>query len=159
MDTTVSIYISENCSPELRGIYSGLSYAFFYFGKVVEFLLAVYLFYKWLAICNGAIGFVVVILSTYLLRESAHFLIAQNRTSEAEAIYDYMHVLKRARTRFDFKHVKLYIREQLAYVHSYRSKETFKSLRIVLLTSFFSMVCAFVVVNLFVAKAVLSKYG
>jgi hypothetical protein len=86
MDTTVSIYIGENCSPELRGIFSGLSYAFFYFGKVVKILLAVYLSYKWLAICNGAIGFVVIILSTYLLRESAHFLIAQNRTSEAEAI-------------------------------------------------------------------------
>jgi MFS family permease len=159
VDTAVSIYIGENCSPKLRGIYSGLSYAFFYFGEVVEILMAVYLSYEWLAICNGAIGCVVVILSRYLLRETAHFLIAKDRTGEAEMNYDYLHVLKRARTRFNFEHIKLYVREQRSCIFSYRSKEISKGLRIVLLTNFLSAACGFSVVNLFVAETVSLKYG
>lgn len=77
-DVTSTIYLGENCHPQLRGIFGGISVAFFYLGQLVEFILAAYSSYNTVAIVNASAG--LFALGTILVSfETAQYLIIKGK--------------------------------------------------------------------------------
>lgn len=156
-----SIYIGENCSPKVRGIFSGFCLAFFYFGEVMEFLLATFLSYDWLAIVNCIFGFI-ALLSTALLKEPAHYLIIEGNLAKAEQNYHWLHDLENPTTKQEFEDIKQYVREEKDRSFSWRmlcDREVYKSMRIILLIHFLSYFCGFTAINAFVTIALSGSTG
>lgn len=147
-----SIYIGENCSSKLRGIFNGLCTSFFYFGELADFVLAAYLSYEWVAVANCLLG-LVTISSTFLLKEPAQYLIMKGNLAKAERNYDYLHDLQKSKMKTEFEDIKQYVdevRHRKFSLQTFRSREVLKSLRLVLITNFLSLAGGFTAINSFV---------
>jgi SP family facilitated glucose transporter-like MFS transporter 8 len=159
--TASAIYIGENSSSELRGVFSGIFTAFFYFGEVLEFVLAAFLSYEWVALANCAFG-LVTILAMLLLKEPAHYLIMRGEVAKAEKNYDWLHNLRDAKKKQEFEDIKQYIQEEKGRTPSFKmffSKEIVRSVRIILLINFLATLSGFPAINSFVTIALSGSNG
>lgn len=82
-DVVSSIYLAENCSPQIRGVISSLYPLFFYIGLIVECILATYLSYKITAVINTSMCFL-ALSSCFFLKETPYFLAMKGRDETAE---------------------------------------------------------------------------
>ncbi|KAK7586153.1 hypothetical protein V9T40_004029 [Parthenolecanium corni] len=82
-ETAAPLYIGENSSPNIRGVFGSMCSLAFYMGELIAFLVGTYCSYETIAIVFAAISFA-VLLSTTLLREPAQHLLAKGHHKEAE---------------------------------------------------------------------------
>lgn len=88
-DVVTSIYIAENCSPEIRGIFCGITVVFFYCALVFQYVIASYLSYNAVALINLLNG-VLLVASTVLIKEPIQFLLMKGQVSEARKTFKYL---------------------------------------------------------------------
>lgn len=82
-DVASSIYVSENCSPHVRGIIGSVVPLCMNIGQIVEFTLATYLSYKMTNVVNTCIALSAMI-SCFFLKETPYFLSMKGRDGAAE---------------------------------------------------------------------------
>ena len=156
------IYIGENCSPEYRGTFNGIVVAFFYAAEIIVFLLPMYLSYESVALVYAGCGFVSLLIMTMLV-EPAQYLIMKGQMEKAKKNYDWLRDMQDPSTAKEFETVVKNIEEEKSRRFSvltlYRSKEVYKSLRIILIITFLSMLTGFSAVNSFVTKALEETAG
>ena len=78
-----AVYIGENSSPSLRGIFCSFAATSFYLGVLVQYVIAEYLSYHSLAVANLIMAFICLV-STLLFIESPQFLMLKDRFNKAE---------------------------------------------------------------------------
>ncbi|XP_065216909.1 facilitated trehalose transporter Tret1-like [Planococcus citri] len=78
-----AVYIGENSSPNLRGIFCSACTTAFYISALIQYIISGYLPYRVLAITNLIMA-LVCLTSTLLYVESAQFLILRGRFEKAE---------------------------------------------------------------------------
>lgn len=81
-DVTATIYMGENCHPQLRGTFGGITVACYFSGQLLEFILVAYLSYSTVAIVNTALAFFglgSILVST----ETVQFLITKGKYEQA----------------------------------------------------------------------------
>ncbi|XP_065217500.1 facilitated trehalose transporter Tret1-like isoform X2 [Planococcus citri] len=136
-NATSAVYIGENCSPTLRGIFCSISTTGFYLGVLVQFIIAGLLSYHALAVVNLIMAFACLV-SSLLCVESAQFLMLKGRFQKAEKN---MMWLKGTDNKDDiiseFEIIKANIASEKLKKTSYRelftSRANYKSLIIVLI--------------------------
>lgn len=154
-ETTVSIYIGENCSPEIRGTFSALLLVFFYAGELIAFILTTYLPYDNVAIINGGLGLLTLV-STLLLREPAQFLVMKGHVEKAERNYTWLRGcegddVKERKSEFeDIRRNVVEEKSKTSHADVFRSSMVRKSFRIVVVIMFLMMFTGFPAVSSFV---------
>ncbi|XP_065216180.1 facilitated trehalose transporter Tret1-like [Planococcus citri] len=78
-----AVYLGENSSPTLRGIFCSITATAFYVGVLVQYIIAGYLSYHNLSVANIIMAFV-SLASTLFLVESSQFLMLRDRFDRAE---------------------------------------------------------------------------
>lgn len=82
-DVASSVYLAENCSPNIRGIIGSLLPLCYYAGVFVEYIIATYLTYRTVAIVNTTLAFI-TLLSIFLLKETPYYLVLKGHHEAAE---------------------------------------------------------------------------
>lgn len=79
----IPIYVAENSSPSVRGVFGSICLLFYYGGVLAGCILATYCAYETAAYIFMGIS-LINLSSTVLLREPAQYLLAKGRETEAE---------------------------------------------------------------------------
>lgn len=82
-DSTNSVYLGENCSPKIRGLFGAIIISLNFFGLMSELALATYLSYQTTAIINSALAFL-CLLSVFWMKEPVQFLLMKGKFKKAE---------------------------------------------------------------------------
>ncbi|XKL60383.1 hypothetical protein PGB90_001399 [Kerria lacca] len=110
IDIPYPIYISENCSPNMRGIFTSLLMLFYYFGFTLGYALPGFFSYSTTLNVNATFGIIAVI-STLLLKEPAQYLTAKGKYDKAEKNFFWLRECNDA-TRKEFDEIKKYVLEK-----------------------------------------------
>lgn len=151
-ESTLGIYIGENCSPEMRGTLTMIVTLFFYFGEVAAFILATYLSYDHVAVVHSGFGFL-GILSTFLLKEPAQFLIMKGKVEKAENNFYWLRCSTEKDLKTEFDEIKTNVLEEKSkttFIEDYQVPAARKSLRIVVTIMFLMMLTGFSAINSFI---------
>lgn len=82
-DVVSTIYTTENCSPNFRGIIGGLVMVMYFAGILAEFILAAYLSYSDAALVSAAIS-ICTLVTVFFGTETAYFLVMKGKFEKAE---------------------------------------------------------------------------
>lgn len=82
-DGTNSVYLGENTSPLIRGIFGAIAISLNFFGLMAEMAFATFASYRATALINTAITFLCV-LSVFWMKEPVQFLIMKGKYQKAE---------------------------------------------------------------------------
>lgn len=151
-DTTVSIYIGENSSPDIRGTFSAIYIMFFYAGELLAFILATYLSYDNVAIVHSSLALLSV-LSTFLLKEPVQFLIMKGKIQKAEKNYNW---LQCPEEKAEFEEIRQNVLEEksrTSFTECFRIPAVRKSFRIVVIVLFLMMFTGYSAINSFITLA------
>lgn len=89
LDTVLPVYIGENSSPNMRGIFGTTISLFFFGGEIMAFGLATYKSYLLVAII--AVGLALINLSlVWLLRQPAQYLLMKGHEKKAKIRFQWM---------------------------------------------------------------------
>lgn len=154
-DVCSSIYVGENCRPNLRAIFSSISILVFYAGELVEFALATYFSYTIVASVNSIITF--LSLSCILVTtETPHYLITKKKLEKAEKNFNWL----RGRTDSsdeEFEKLKTFVEqeqnEKISFKELLVNKMYFKPVLLILILCFFMMMTGFSAITSFVSIA------
>ncbi|XP_065217783.1 facilitated trehalose transporter Tret1-like [Planococcus citri] len=131
-----AVYLGENSSPTVRGIFCSITTTGFYVGVLVQYVIAGYLSYHYLAIANIVMAFV-CLASTLLLVESSQFLMLKDRFDRAEKNMMWLNgTSKKEDIMVEFEDIKSNIASEklkkTSYKELFTSSANYKSLIIVL---------------------------
>lgn len=152
-ETTSSIYIADICSPKIRGIANGVFVTFLYGGFLLSLILGTYFSYKDVALIHTGIA-LLTLLSTFLLREPAIFLILKGKMEEAERTYYWLRSQKNINLQLEFEEIKenaLQENSKMSLTELFNSPEVNKSLRIVFILNFLIFCSGFAAINSFIS--------
>ncbi|XP_065217378.1 facilitated trehalose transporter Tret1-like [Planococcus citri] len=132
-----AIYMGENCSPKIRGIFCNASVTSFYLGVLLQYTIAEYLSYSAIATVNFILAFCGLISCTFLAVETAQFLMLKGRFDKAESKMMWLRGTKNKDDIItDFENIKANVASEKLKKASYRelffTPVNFKSLIIVL---------------------------
>ncbi|XP_065215944.1 facilitated trehalose transporter Tret1-like [Planococcus citri] len=132
-----SVYLGENCSPKIRGIFCSASVTSFYIAVLLQYTIAGYLSYSAIATVNFILVFVTLIACTFFTVEPAQFLMLKGRFDKAESNMMWLRGTKnKDDINTDFENVKANVASEKLKKASYRelffAPANFKSLVIVL---------------------------
>lgn len=82
-DGTNSVYLGENSSPFIRGIFGTISISIYFLGLLVEVVIATYLSYETTALVNFCVEFL-ALLSVFWMVEPVQYLLMKGRYEQAE---------------------------------------------------------------------------
>lgn len=150
-DTVIPIYICENSSSNIRGVFNSILIAFFFLGEILAFVFCTYFEYNTVAIIHVAIGFL-IFLSTFLLKETAQFFILNDKYKKAEKNFFWLRGYE-ANTKKEFEDMKLYLSEQKSKLsfELLKNAEIRKCLRIALISNILILSSGFTAINTLVS--------
>lgn len=88
VDTAMPVYVAENSSPNLRGIFFTIVNLFFFGGELFAFLLATYTSYETVAVAL-TVAAVVNLSSAFLFKEPAQYLIMKGQEATARTHFQW----------------------------------------------------------------------
>lgn len=151
-ETASSIYISEHCSPKIRGRFSGIYNVCLYGGILTDTVLVSYFSYGRVALSN--IGLTcIAILSIFLLREPVQYLLMKGKTETAEKTYYWLRNFRDIKMKEEFEEIKqtaIEYKIKISFSERFNSPEVYKSLRIVFIMNFLMYCTGFAALNAFV---------
>lgn len=130
-DLISAIYIGENGSPHLRGVFVSICGMCFSGGMITEIVLATYLSYYRVATINVIISFIQV-LSFLLAKETPNFLIMNGQYEKAEK--NYRSLLSNDKNDFTkLKENVLQMEESLHFIELFTKSPYYKSMLITMM--------------------------
>ncbi|XP_065218126.1 facilitated trehalose transporter Tret1-like [Planococcus citri] len=136
---TTAVYLGENCSPKIRGIFCSASVTSFYLGVLLQCTIAEYFYlsYSAIATVNFILAFCGLITCTFLTVETAQFLMLKGHFDKAESNMMWLRGTKNKDDIItDFENIKANVASEKLKKASYRelffTPVNFKSLIIVL---------------------------
>lgn len=153
-DVCSSIYVGENCRPNLRAVFSSISILVFYAGELVEFALATYFSYTVVASVNSIITFLA--LSCILVAtETPHYLITRKKLDKAEKNFNWLR--GKAEADEEFEKLKTFVEQEQSEKISFKellvNKTYYKPVLLILILCFFMMMTGFSAITSFVSIA------
>ncbi len=137
-DASSLIYLAENSSPQMRGIFGSIHVSFCLSGLLTAYVLCTYLSYNAVALVNFILQFVVIACMT-LLKEPAQFLILKGRFDEAEKLFFWLRASESPETIQEFDEMLAYASREkesrLSFRETMSSKANYKSLSIVIIVA------------------------
>ncbi|XP_065221966.1 facilitated trehalose transporter Tret1-like [Planococcus citri] len=135
-DGTNSVYLGENSSPFIRGIFGTVSISIYFLGLLIELIIATYLSYKTTALVNFFIEFA-SFMSVFWMVEPVQYLLMKGKYDQAEKNFIW---LKGARdpneVSHEFEKIKqnayAEISKKSSYVKILTSPANYKSLLMML---------------------------
>ncbi|XP_065217792.1 facilitated trehalose transporter Tret1-like [Planococcus citri] len=132
-----AVYLGENCSPKIRGIFCSASVTSFYLAVLLQYTIAAYLSYSAIATVNFILASCGLISCTFLAVETAQFLMLKGRFEKAESNMMWLRGTKnKDDINTDFENIKANVASEKLKKASYRelffAPANFKSLIIVL---------------------------
>lgn len=143
-EITTSVYIGENSSPNLRGVFGTMCIISFYVGELIAFIIGTYLAYQPVAIISAAVA-LWVLFSNILLREPAQYLLTQGHEERAAKTFFKLRGTAEAANR-EFEEIKLSLQQQTGFRLSW-TLLTDKSLRVVCIINMFMYLTGFPPLN------------
>lgn len=138
------VYIGENSSPKLRGVFGGICIISFYSGELIAFFVATYFSYHTVAIVFMGIA-IASILSTFCLREPAQYLLAQGREEKAAETFFALRGTAEAAKR-EFEEMKTTLQQQKRHPFSIQLLAN-KGIRAVCIVNLFMYLTGFPPIN------------
>lgn len=153
-DTAASIYIGENSSPNIRGVFNSILVAFFFLGELLAFVFCTYLEYNTVAIIHAAIGFIIFLL-TFLLKETAQFLMLKGKDKQAEQIFFWLRGHE-SDSKKEFEDIQLYLFEQKSKfsMELLKNAGNRRCLRVALISNILVLCSGFTAINTMFSIAV-----
>lgn len=140
VDVAVPLYIGENSSPHIRGLFGSAGSFAFYSGELIAFVVCTYTSYESAAIVLATLSFA-VLLSTVWLREPAQFLLAKGHHQQAQERFFSLRGCTED-TRLEFQQMQRATEEPLSV-----ALLTSKSMRAVCMVSCYLFISGFAPIN------------
>ena len=151
-ETIMPLYVAENCSVKMRGVFCAISVTFFSAGIVIAYVFSTFLSYSE-QIVVIVLQAILVLFVTFLLKETPQFLLMKNHVVQAKERFLWLQGSVGEQSEMRFVEIEENVkaeREHFSWRVLFQIPENRKSLRVVVLLQTLILATGYTGVNNFV---------
>lgn len=156
-ESIMPIYIAENCSPNIRGLFCSMAFGVFYGGNVIAYALTSYLSYDTVAIVHTAMAVTVLFLQ-FLLKETPQFLLMHGKEGKAEQHFIWLRGSETEKVKKEFDDIRNNMHDDkedsmMSLADALKVPANVKSIRVVVLINILILCTGYPGINNFISKS------